>query len=76
MKGIVAVQHTQIIPAMFPELNKLVWNRDPRRPMPDDEVFALYERNWRFVDHEHLTEDEAQLLRTLGDKYGRGFRLV
>jgi hypothetical protein len=71
-----AMQIVEIIPATFPELKKLVWNRDPRQPMADDEVFALYERNWRFVDHEHLTEDETRLLRELGDKYGHGFGLV
>ncbi|BCH20556.1 hypothetical protein MesoLjLc_03350 [Mesorhizobium sp. L-8-10] len=71
-----AMQTVEIIPAEFPELTKLAWNRDPRRPMADDEVFALYERNWRFVDHEHLTEEETRLLRELCDKYGHGLRLV
>lgn len=66
----------EIIPARFPELSKLVWNRDPLRPMRGDEVFAVYERNWRFVDHEHLTEAETRLIEELGDKYGRGFRLI
>jgi len=76
MTHIMVARIAEIIPARFPELNKLVWNRDPWRPMPDDEVFALYERNWRFVDHEHLTEDETRLLQNLSDKYGLGFRLV
>lgn len=76
MTHIMDARTAEIVPARFPELNKLAWNRDPWRPMPDDEVFALYERNWRFVDRERLTEEETQLLRTLGDKYGHGFRLV
>lgn len=71
-----AKQSAEIIPARFPELKKLVWNRDPRRPIADDDVFAPYERNWRFIDHEHLTEDEIRLLRELGDKYGHGFGLI
>lgn len=71
-----ATRTVEIVPAKFPELNKLAWNRDPCRPMADDEVFALYERNWRFVDHEHLTAEEARLLMGLQDKYGHGFRLV
>ncbi len=44
--------------------------------MADDEVFALYERNWRFVDREHLTDEETRLIRELGDKYGYGFALI
>lgn len=43
----------QIIPADFPELKRLVWNRDPLRSIAAEEVFALYERNWRFVDQDH-----------------------
>ncbi|RUM96930.1 hypothetical protein EET67_15440 [Pseudaminobacter arsenicus] len=66
----------EIIPAKFPELNKLAWNRDPRRPLAADEAFALYERNWRFVDREHLTDREASLIRKLGKKYGHGFGLI
>ncbi|MGP2491481.1 hypothetical protein ACTDI4_07610 [Mesorhizobium sp. PUT5] len=65
-----------IIPARFPELSKLVWNRDPQRPVTADEAFALYERNWRLVDREHLTDREAGLIRELGKKYGRGFGLI
>ena len=66
----------QIIPAEFPELERLAWNRDPRRPVPAEEVFALYERNWRFIDRERLTNREARLIRELGKKYGHGFDLI
>lgn len=76
MNSVMDTPTTDIIPAKFPELNKLAWNRDPRIPMAADEVFALYERNWRFVDREHLTEEETRLLMELGDRYGHGFRLV
>lgn len=62
-----------IVPAEFPELRKLAWNRDPARPVAAEEAFALYERNWRFVDREHLTEREARLIRALGKAFGRGF---
>ncbi|MEQ1950753.1 hypothetical protein [Mesorhizobium sp. CN2-181] len=65
----------EIIPADFPELKRLVWNRDPSRPIAAEEVFALYERNWRFVDQDHLTEREAKLIDELGRVYGRGFEL-
>ena len=66
----------QIIPAGFPELRKLVWNRDPMRPMDAEEAFALYDRNWRFVDREALTDREADLIRDLGHRYGNGFGLI
>ncbi|RFB85119.1 hypothetical protein B5K08_26725 [Rhizobium leguminosarum bv. trifolii] len=65
-----------ITPADFPELNRLVWNRDPRRPIDAVEVFALYERNWRFVDRDHLTEQEALLIDELGEEFGHGFKLM
>lgn len=34
-----------IIPAEFPELQALAWNRDVTCPIPAKEAFALYERN-------------------------------
>jgi len=66
----------EIIPAEFPELNALVWNRNPALPIPADEVFALYERNWRFVDRDHLTRHEQRLIQQLTDEYGHGCMLT
>jgi hypothetical protein len=66
----------QITPAEFPELKKLVWNRDPHRPIPADEVFNLYERNWRFVEPEELTPKETLLIRELTTEHGHGFNLM
>lgn len=65
-----------IVPAEFPELKRLVWNRDPARPITAEEVFSLYERNWRFVDRDGLTDREAQLIKELGEEFGRGFPLL
>ncbi|MBB4480007.1 hypothetical protein [Rhizobium etli] len=65
-----------IVPKDFPELKSLVWNRDPARAMPACEAFALYERNWRFVDTARLTEREMQLIRDLAAAYGNGVLLV
>lgn len=64
-----------IVPADYPELKTLVWNRDPARPIPAEEAFAIYERNWRFVNAEHLTEREAKLIRELTDTFGKGVLL-
>jgi hypothetical protein len=66
----------EIIPNNFPELKALAWNRDPVRPIPANEAFALYERNWRFVDASALTDAEAELIRDLTVAYGNGVLLV
>ena len=66
----------QIIPAQFPELRNLVWNRDPARPIDADDVFALYERNWRFIDRERLSDEEALLIRELTETFGHGHMLA
>ena len=67
---------TMIVPNDFPELKSLVWNRDPLRAMPACEAFALYERNWRFVDRDRLTEREMRLIRDLTATHGHGLLLV
>ncbi|MBB4196129.1 hypothetical protein GGE45_006288 [Rhizobium aethiopicum] len=46
------------------------------RAMPASEAFALYERNWRFVDSGRLTEREAQLIHKLAAAHGKGVLLV
>lgn len=66
----------QIIPAEFPELTRLVWNRDPGRPVDAEDVFHLYERNWRFVDTDALTDRERCLIDELGNQFGHGFKLM
>ncbi|MDX8448492.1 hypothetical protein [Mesorhizobium captivum] len=65
-----------IVPAEFPQLQALVWNRDSARPIPAEEAFALYERNWRFVDQKRLTALEQLLIRKLADEFGHGVILT
>ncbi len=65
----------QMVPADFDELRRLAWNRDPHRPLPAAEAFALYERNWRHVDVNRMTPEEAALVRDLTDAYGHGVML-
>ncbi|QKK16109.1 hypothetical protein FE844_000340 [Rhizobium indicum] len=71
-----SMPESMIVPNDFPELKSLAWNRDPVRAMPAGEAFALYERNWRFVDPGKLTERETQLIRDLAAAYGNGVLLV
>jgi hypothetical protein len=65
-----------IIPAEFPELALLVWNRDGARPIGARDAFSIYERNWRFVDVSRLTASEAELIRDLTDTFGNGVMLA
>ena len=69
-------EDAHIVPAMFPELAKLVWNRDVARPIAREEAFALYERNWRHVDTEQLSDAEAELVRELSMEFGQGHLLT
>ncbi len=39
-----------VVPADYPELARVVWNRDPLRPISGAEALALYEANWRHVE--------------------------
>lgn len=55
----------------YPELALLCWNRSDRF-VPAHEAFALYERNWRFVDQTRLTARERSLIDRLAQRFGNG----
>lgn len=55
----------------WPVLNELAWNRSDRW-IPAEEALALYERNWRFVDPERLTDEEARFIDRLKHRFGEG----
>ncbi len=65
-----------IIPADYPELARLAWNRDPHRPITGEEALGLYERNWRHVDTAALSEKERALIASLADRLGGGHLLT
>ena len=67
---------TSIVPARYPELARLAWNRDPARPIPGAEAFSLYERNWRHVDRATLGAEESALIRALTERFGGGHFLA
>jgi len=56
----------------FPQLRLIAWNRQEDALIEEEEALALYERNWRFVDQEHLTSDEQSLIQRLVRDYGHG----
>jgi hypothetical protein len=62
----------QIIPENYPELRLICWHSDPGKPISEAEAFGLYERNWRYVHHAHLSEEEAALIEYLKRQYGNG----
>ncbi len=65
-----------IVPARYSELARLVWNRDPTRPLTGVEALSLYERNWRHVDVSSLSEEERELIRSLTQQFGNGHLLT
>lgn len=67
---------TVILPADFPELSLLLWNRDVSTPIAAREAFAIYERNWRFVDAARLTGKERVLIDSLIRVFGNGVMLA
>ena len=57
--------------ARYPNLHLLAWQLHRER-LGEAEAFALYEREWRHVDRESLSEDERRLIQRLADIYGHG----
>ena len=55
----------------YPQLRLIAWNR-PTGEVSEQEAFAIYERNWRFIDAGSLTEEERQLIERLKADYGNG----
>ncbi|HUP09959.1 MAG TPA: hypothetical protein VMU47_22605 [Caldimonas sp.] len=55
----------------WPRLRELAWNRADRW-IPAEEALALYERNWRFVQPNELTAEEAALVDRLKQQFGGG----
>ncbi len=55
----------------YPNLQLLCWNR-AERFIPASDAFALYERNWRFVDEKTLQPAERKLIDRLARTHGRG----
>jgi hypothetical protein len=65
-----------VIPAAYPELARLAWNRDTARPITGGEAFGLYEANWRHVDTASLSAEENALIAALADRFGAGHLLT
>ncbi|WP_197730708.1 helix-turn-helix domain-containing protein [Rhizobium leguminosarum] len=66
----------EIVPADFPGLEGLCWNRNKTGPIDRETAWALYRANWRFVWQDALTNDERALIESLEDEFGNGERLL
>jgi hypothetical protein len=55
----------------YDNLKTLCWNRRARF-LGAEEVFRLYERNWRHVDRGNMTQAERALIARLADRFGNG----
>ena len=55
----------------WPKLRELAWNRADHW-IPAEDALAVYERNWRFVDVDELSQAEADLIDRLKRRYGGG----
>lgn len=60
----------------FPELKKLAWQLQGVEKISAPEALELYERNWRHVDRDALSEEEAGLIDLLSREIGGGRLLV
>ena len=58
--------------ADYPQLQMLAWNRNGQDYIPEREAFALYERNWDYVDQDQVSTQEHDLIQHLTQQYGRG----
>jgi hypothetical protein len=56
----------------YPQLRFIAWNRPGDQTISEEEAFALYERNWRFVDVRALDDRERELIKKLTDEVGHG----
>lgn len=62
--------------ADYPLLREIAWSTDPAACVSPDEAFALYERNWRFLDVDAMGSEERALLAHLTATVGNGVLLV
>ena len=62
--------------ADYPQLRNIIWNRPGATTIDAREAFALYEANWRFVDHNAMPLHERLLIEQLKQEVGKGVMYV
>jgi hypothetical protein len=63
--------HTLVI-GDYPQLKLIAWNRREDDRIAEEEAFALYEANWRFIDEGTLDAHERAFIDYLTRQYGKG----
>lgn len=66
----------EIVPADFPGLASLCWNRNPARAINLETAWSLYRANWRFIYQNDMSANEVALIKSLEAEFGRGERLL
>ncbi|NVO25588.1 hypothetical protein [Donghicola mangrovi] len=54
----------------YPELRRLCWHRQTDMELTEEQAHKIYTRNWRHLNQQRLTEDEAAFIARL-----RAYRL-
>ena len=60
----------------FPELKRLAWHMPGAEEVSPLEALEMYERNWKHVDEESMTERERALIASIVHHFGGGRLLV
>ncbi|GAB7006401.1 hypothetical protein JCM18899A_38740 [Nocardioides sp. AN3] len=60
----------------YPGLRALAWQTDAGTTITETEALNLYERGWRHLDQENLTDREKAFIQHLADTYSHGRLLV
>lgn len=58
--------------ANYPQLRLICWHITGAKTISEDEAFYLYQRHWRFIDENKLSNEEKMLLSKLILKIGKG----
>jgi len=56
----------------YPQLQLIAWNRRNDAFIEEADAFALYERNWHYIDEARLSTSERQLIERLTRIFGNG----
>ncbi|WP_036508654.1 helix-turn-helix domain-containing protein [Nocardioides sp. URHA0020] len=56
----------------YPGLRTLAWQTDAGTSITETEALNLYERGWRDLDRETLTDQEKAFIQHLADTYSKG----
>lgn len=56
----------------YPALDQICWHMGGSQRVLASEAFAIYERNWAYVDVRTLSKHEIQLITRLAHEYGNG----